>query len=93
MEGVELKDGAVRLTTGYKFVNKPEGKIAVERMAGGPAPQVSGSWTCDCSEGSGGCATLTTGKTLSCLAKKPGCTGSCTLVVITDGVKRGVIMY
>jgi len=93
-EGMELKDGVVRLQAGYKFVKRAGNKIGVEKMAGGGAPQAGGSWICDCSGGGGGCTTLTDGTYLFCnKAKENGCKESCVLTITTDGVRKGVILY
>ena len=89
-QGVTLKNNAVRLKPGYKFVKQDDGTIAVARIRGGGLG-VGGTWNCSCWSGTGGCEAYIVGDTISCLKKD--CTGSCQLSIVIKDVKTGVVMY
>ena len=47
-EGVELKDGALRLKPGYKFEQVDGSSATVARMNGGPLGVTTGTFVCGC---------------------------------------------
>ena len=89
-QGVSIKNGAVKLKPGYKFVKQENGTVSVARIKGGGAG-VGGTWDCSCWSGTGGCEAYILADTISCL--KSDCTGSCKLSIVIKGAKTGVIMY
>ena len=101
LEGVELKDGVIKLKPGYKFVKKSGNSVTVARMAGGDSPQAgnTGSFSCSCTDeftggSGGGCSLHITSNTLRCQASEENpCKGGCILNTTINGVKKGVIIY
>jgi hypothetical protein len=86
VEGVELKNGAVRLRPGYKYVKQSDGTIGVALIAGGGAggSNTGGSWTCECVGGRGACEEFfVADKYLGCRSTggPNGCSGTCDLNV------------
>ena len=98
VEGVEIKDGIVKIMPGYKFVNK-DNKVTVMRAAGGGAGGggrlgVGGSWSCVCKEGVGGCSTMVEDNQIYCTpGGEPACPDKCVLSIIIKAAKTGIIRY
>ena len=87
-EGVELKGGALKLKSGYKFEKRPRGQFAIARMGGGGNPVTSGG--CGCSGGT--CEPeFTAAGIIECVPKD--CTGHCGLALTVSGVKTQIIRY
>src|SRR5688572_21448669 len=88
VEGLELKDGELRLLEGYDFVEQPENRFAVARMRDGQHVAVGG---CGCSR-LGVCQPVKSGGIIVCRALGL-CIGSCRLAVTAGGVSTDIIMY
>jgi len=89
-EGVELKEGVVRVKPDFKFVKGDKGTVTVARMSGGLG--VGGTWSCACgSEGGGTCKAVITGEgKLSCSA---GTCNDCSLDVVVDKLRTTIMRY
>ena len=94
-QGVTLKNGAVRLKPGYKFVKQDNGAVTVARIRGGGGLGIGGTWNCDCTTGLGAgqgtCSVTVAGIIITCL--KGTCNARCELTTTIEGLKTGVIMY
>jgi hypothetical protein len=90
VEGVELKDGAVHLKDGYKFVKQGNGKVTVARINGNNA---TGTWACRCTGDthSGSCEEGIESASLFC--NSGTCTGTCKLSVVVKTVATAVFAY
>ena|SRR5688572_12543858 len=88
VEGLELKDGELRLLEGYDFVEQPENRFAVARMRDGQHVAIGG---CGCSR-LGVCQPVKSGGIIVCRALGL-CIGSCRLAVTAGGVSTDIIMY
>jgi hypothetical protein len=99
VEGVELVGGGVRLKSGYKFVKQRKGMVAVAAMRGGGGGGglgISGTWSCTCvgDGATGGCEVITFFDWLVCQKSDTnGCTGDCSLLVVTPSFRKSIIMY
>ena len=94
IKGVELVGGMVRVKPGYQWVKQPNGTVTVARMGGGGGPGVGGTWSCDCSGGTGTCTSVVTNGSLSCYhGSTATCTGKCELTVSTTGLTTGIFIY
>ena len=98
VEGVELKDGVVKIKPGYKFVKK-DNKVTVMRSAAGGAGGggrlgVGGSWSCVCKQGAGGCSTMVEDNQIYCA---PGgdspCGDKCVLSITIKAARTGIMRY
>ena len=85
IEGVEIRDGAVRVKSGYEFVqNRRTRRVSVRRIGG---RGLGGDWSCNCSGGSGTCqATVTTGTLVCTIPAGSKCT-QCDLTITTTGLR------
>src|SRR6266480_1387547 len=90
VEGVEIKDGAIHLKEGFKFVKEGKGKVVVARMRGNNA---TGSWSCACTgeNRSGSCEEDIEQASLLCNAGS--CTGTCKLSVVVKGATTAIFAY
>ena len=87
MEGVELKDGSLRLKPGFIFEKQPRHGFAVARMSGGQHVTSGG---CGCTGGT--CdPVLSSGGIIVC--ESSGCTGSCGLALTIAGVNTKIIRF
>lgn len=87
VEGVSLKDGQVRLKSGYKFVKESNSTVSVARING---TGIGGTWKCECSN-TGSCgASISPITGLDCLTES--CTGSCTLKVTVGNRATAILM-
>lgn len=89
VRGVTIKNGAIRLLPGYKFVPHSNGTITVDLDKGGTGggTEITGTWSCKCTK-DGFCAVTGTEDTLSC--EKPTrdpCSGKCLLQVTWTSIK------
>ena len=91
VEGVELKDGMVRLKSGYKFVKGKGNTVSVARIRGGGDLNARGTWSCHCSDDSGGCSIFQTPSSLYC--ETGGCTGACELKTTTNEGVVAIMRY
>ena len=92
-EGVELKDGLLRLKPGYKFEKHDDGTVAVANMRGGSGGlgAQGGSWACQCMADSGGtCQVIISGNILFCTN---GTCPNCVLGITVDKITTGVMRY
>jgi hypothetical protein len=89
VEGLEIKEGAIHLQTGYEFVKGEKGSFTVARRGGG-APVVSGG--CGCSGGTGDCDPEFTPDGIIVCASK-GCTASCGLAVTLGGTRTELVRF
>lgn len=87
VEGVELKNNAVRIKPGYKFVKEGNTVKVMARRGGN---NVSGTWGCYCKSGSGSCSAIITNGVLGCSG---GTCTSCDMTVVVNGLKTAVLMY
>jgi hypothetical protein len=85
-EGLELKEGSLRLKPGYSFVKQSGHRFAVARMSGGQ-PVTSGG--CGCTGGT--CDPVLKGGIIVCEAS--GCTGTCGLALTVAGVNTKIIKH
>ena len=98
VEGVEMKDGVVKIKPGYKFVKK-DNKVTVMRSAAGGAGGggrlgVGGSWSCVCKQGTGGCSTMVEDNQIFCApGGEPACSDRCVLSIVIKAAKAGIFMY
>jgi hypothetical protein len=88
VEGVELKDGKVRLKDGYKFVKHDNGTVTVARMNNGLG--VGGSWKCTCDEADGECEAVITNGSISCKVKPFTC-NNCSMTVVVGSVRTTIM--
>jgi hypothetical protein len=86
VEGVELKDGSLRLKPGYKFEKRPQHQFAVIRISDGRAVTSGG---CGCTGGT--CDPVLKGGIGVC--EGSGCTGHCGLALTVAGIKTTIINY
>lgn len=90
-EGVELKEGALRIRDGYKFVKNPNGTVTVARMNDGQG--VGGSWSCTCDDkGGGDCEAVISGGSISCKVVPFSC-NSCSMSVVVSKVRTSIMRY
>ena len=85
-EGVELKDGALRLKSGFTFTKQPRHQFTVARMSGGQGATSGG---CGCAGGT--CDPVLSGSIIVC--QGADCTGSCGLALSIRGVTRKIIEF
>jgi hypothetical protein len=91
VEGLELKDGALRVKDGYQFVKGPGGTFTVSRInvPVPPAPPTGGG--CGCNAGTDGCQPVDKGGIIVC---EGGCgTGTCGLAVTAGGIRTEIIRF
>jgi hypothetical protein len=86
VEGVELKDGALRLKPGFTFVKKPRHRFAVARISNGQTVTTGG---CGCTGGT--CDPTSSGGIIVC--EGSNCTGSCGLALTVKGVNTRIIEF
>ena len=86
VEGVELKDGALRLKPGFTFVKKPRHRFAVARISNG---QTVTSGGCGCTGGT--CDPTSSGGIIVC--EGSNCTGSCGLALTAHGVNTKIMEW
>jgi hypothetical protein len=93
-QGVTVRNGAVRLKPGHKFVEQGDGTIAVARIGGGGLG-VGGTWKCTCKriagQAQGTCDATIVSDLLVC--NKNTCNGNCELTVTVTGLTKGVIRF
>ena len=93
-QGVTIRNGAVRLKPGHKFVKQEDGTIAVARLKGGEAG-VGGTWKCTCTkadgQASGDCLVTIEAHLLICTTNT--CNGKCELGVTIKGLKTAVVRF
>lgn len=90
-EGVELKEGTLRLRDGYKFLKNPNGTVTVARMNDGQG--VGGSWSCTCDDKEGGdCEAVISGGSLSCKVVPFSC-NSCSMSVVVNKARTNIMRY
>ena len=96
VEGVELKDGVVKIMPGYEF-EKKDGKVAVMRVAGGgPGGRlgVSGTFSCVCKEGAGGCSAMVVDNQIYCApGGEPACPDKCVLSIVIKAARTAIMRY
>jgi hypothetical protein len=97
VEGVELKEGFVKIMPGYKFVKK-DNKVTVMRSAaggtGGGRLGVGGAWSCVCKQGDGGCSTMVEDNQIFCApGGEPACSDKCVLSVVIRAAKAQIFRY
>jgi hypothetical protein len=85
-EGVELKDGVLRLKPGFTFIKQPGHQFTVARMSGGPGATSGG---CGCAGGT--CDPVMSGGIIVC--QGTNCTGTCGLALTAGGVTRKIIEF
>ena len=91
VEGLELREGALRLQDGYEFVKGPGGTFTVSRInvPTNPTPPTGGG--CGCSGAAEGCQPVLKGGIIVC---EGGCgTGTCGLALTAGGVKTDIIKW
>jgi len=86
VEGVELKDGALRLRSGFTFVKKPRHRFALVRISNGQTVTTGG---CGCTGGT--CEPTAGGGIIVC--EGSNCTGSCGLALTARGVSTRIIEF
>jgi len=86
VEGVELKDGSLRLKLGFTFEKQPGHGFSIARMSGGQHVTSGG---CGCTGGT--CDPVLKGGIIVC--ESSGCTGSCGLALTIAGAKTNIIRY
>jgi hypothetical protein len=95
LEGVELKNGAVRTKPGYNFVKQDDGTVTVAGKKAGGGGGSGGTFKCSCRTkpggNPGGCKPEVYNNTLVC--EKTACKGSCKLTVVINSATTGVVMY
>jgi hypothetical protein len=77
-DGLDLRDGRLRLKQGYRFVPQPMGRFAIENPGGG----TGASGGCGCKSGGGTCEPKLSGGIIVCAAD--GCT-QCGLALTIGG--------
>jgi len=97
VEGLEMKDGVVKIRPGYKF-EKKENKVTVMRAAGGGTAGgrvgVGGAWSCVCKQGAGGCSTMVEDNQIFCApGGEPACSDKCVLSVVIKAAKSQIFIY
>ena len=97
VEGVEMKEGFVKINPGYKFVKKGN-KVTVMRSVagsgGGGRLGVGGSWSCVCKQGVGGCSTMVEDNQIFCApGGQPACSDRCVLSIVIKAAKSEIFMY
>jgi hypothetical protein len=91
VEGLELRDGALRLKDGYEFVPGPGGTFTVSRIQLPTLPTSSTGGGCGCSASATGCQPVSKGGIIVC---EGGCgTGTCGLALTVGGVKTDIIKW
>ena len=85
-EGLELKEGSLRLKPGYSFVKQSGHRFAVARMSGGQ-PVTSGGCGCE----GGTCDPVLKGGIIVC--EGTDCTGTCGLALTVHGLNRKIIAF
>ncbi len=86
VEGVELKDGSLKLKPGFTFEKDPRHGFVIARMSGGQHVTSGG---CGCTGGT--CDPVLKGGIIVC--ESSGCTGSCGLALTIAGVRMNIIRY
>ena len=86
VEGVELKNGALRLKPGFAFEKKPRHQFAVARISGGQGVTSGG---CGCEGGT--CDPVLKGGIIVCEGND--CTGTCGLALTVHGLNTKIIAF
>jgi hypothetical protein len=86
VEGLELRNGALRLKSGYNFVKQPRHQFAVVRMSDG---QTVTSGGCGCTGGT--CDPVLRGGIAVCEGNN--CTGTCGLALTIAGVRKAIMNF
>jgi hypothetical protein len=89
VEGLELRNGELRLLGGYEFVEQPENAFKVMRARDGQQVGIGG---CGCSR-LGLCKPVLSPDGIIVCQVEGLCIGSCGLAVTAGGVSTDIIMY
>jgi hypothetical protein len=87
VEGVELKDGALRLKSGFTFVKKPRHRFALVRISNGQGATTGG---CGCT---GGTCEPKVNSSGIIVCEGSNCTGSCGLALTVRGISTRIIEF
>ncbi|HEY3053084.1 MAG TPA: hypothetical protein VGK04_06810 [Thermoanaerobaculia bacterium] len=85
-EGVEISGDTVKVKNGYAFKRVAANKVDVYATSGRAQGRVSGTLSCNCNKGDGGCNGQIDGKGYKCIAAS-GCNG-CTMTVSFSSESR-----